>query len=520
MTTVARPTEALDIKSVVNRIWARDYTLWSDYPTEITDRLGWLDVADSMRREVDALTGFAQRARDEGVRHVILIGMGGSSLGAETLRRSLGHTEGWPRLAVLDSALPAQIELTMNSIDLERSLVIVSSKSGSTIEPMLLYRLFRHRMEELGLGGERFTAITDPGSPLELLARRDGFREIFLNPPDICGRYSVLSRFGLAPAALAGYDIASILESAAAMRSQSSAEVPIQENPGAWLGVELVSNLEAGRDKLTILTSPSLASFALWIEQLIAESLGKDGKGMAPVTLEPLAEARHYRRDRQFVYLKMCGEDSEADSLCEELSLAGHPVIRYEIETASELGGEFFRWQFATATAGALMGVHPFNQPDVERAKRLTREALEASKSGETGLQSSSEGSLAELLSSMKQGDYLAILAYIPQTAENDDALSRLRLALLRKFRIATTLGYGPRYLHSTGQLHKGGPNNLAAMMITSSRERDIAVPGENFTFGMFTDAQALSDFRVLKEAGRRTARLTLGEAMATVQSW
>ena len=507
MTTVAHPAQASAIESVASRIWARDHTLWSDSPAEISDRLGWLDIPDTMRPELGALTRFAQRARDEGVRRVILLGMGGSSLGAEALRQSFGHITGWPRLSILDSALPDQIHLTLDSVDLERSLVIVSSKSGSTAEPILLYGLLKRKMEELGLGGERFIAITDPGSPLERLARRDGFGKIFLNPPDICGRYSVLSYFGLVPAALAGYDIESVLDSGASMRSQSSADVPGQENPGAWLGVNIFSNLEAGRDKLTILTSPSLASFALWAEQLIAESLGKDGKGIAPITSEPLAEARRYGNDRQFVYLKMQGEDSEADNLCSELKLAGHPVIRYEIESAGDLGREFFRWQFATATAGALMGAHPFNQPDVERAKRLAREAIEGSGSREIVPQPSCEGgSLDDLLSHMKPGDYLAILAYIPQTPENEAALSQFRRALLTERGIPTTLGYGPRYLHSTGQLHKGGPDNFAALIVTSPNERDIAVPGEDFTFGTFTDAQAAADLKALKETGRRVA--------------
>ena len=505
--------ETSDIERVVSRIWAKDYTLWSDSPKEIADRLGWLDVPHSMRRETEELIRFARRTRSEGVRHVILLGMGGSSLGAKALRLSFGRVEGWPELTILDSSLPAQIDMTLDSVDLERSLVIVSSKSGTTAEPILLYRLFRQKMEDLGFGGERFAAITDPGSPLEQLANRDGFRKVFLNDPNICGRYSVLSHFGLAPATLAGYDIERILDSGASMRSKCAADVPGQENPGAWLGSRIVSSLNAGRDKLTILTSPSLASFALWVEQLIAESLGKEGTGVAPVTSEPLGEARYYGRDRQFVYLKLVGEDSDADSLISELSLEGHSVIRYEIEDVSELGGEFFRWQFATATAGALMGVHPFDQPDVERAKRLAQEAIDDL--GEIAPLPNSESSLAELLSCMNRGDYLAILAYVPEAAGNDRALSGLRSALLSERRIPTTLGYGPRYLHSTGQLHKGGPDNFAALMVMFQCERDIAVPGEEFSFGMFTNAQALADFQVLKEAGRRTARLTLEEAIS-----
>ena len=374
--------ESLEVNSAVSRIWAKDHTLWSKHPTEIVDRLGWLDIASAMRGEVDALTRFAHQARDEGIRRVVLLGMGGSSLGAEVLRLCYGPRAGWPELVVLDSTLPAQVNDIADSIDIARALFIVSSKSGATTEPNLLYRLFRHRVDKLGGGGERFVAVTDPGSPLEDMARRDDFRKIFLNAPDVCGRYSVLSYFGLVPAALAGYDIAALLDSADAMRSECAAGAAVHVNPGAWLGAVIASLAISGRDKLTILTSPTLDSFGLWAEQLVAESLGKNGLGIAPVVAEPLANVARYGRDRQFVYLKLAGEDCGADSLAAELATAGHPVIRYQIDEVSALGGEFYRWEFAIATAGALMGVHPFDQPDVQRAKRLTQRALESSGSG------------------------------------------------------------------------------------------------------------------------------------------
>ena len=510
--TIARAVESLEASNAVSRMWAGDHTLWSDDPTEIADRLGWLDIADAMRREVDSLTRFARQVRDDGVRHIVLLGMGGSSLGAETLRRCLGTREGWPKLVVLDSTLPARINGVADSVDMERTLFVVSSKSGTTTEPNMLHRHFRERVREAGGGGESFAAITDPGSALEDLARRDGFREVFLNPPDVCGRYSVLSYFGLVPAALAGYDIGAILDSGDAMRSECAGGVPVWENPGAWLGAAIASLASAGRDKLTLLTSPTLDSFDLWAEQLIAESLGKNGRGIVPVASEPLGEVGLYGNDRQFAYLKLRGEDSGVDSLANELEQDGHPVVRYEIEEANALGGEFYRWEFAVAIAAALIGVHPFNQPDVERAKELARRALESSGSSSNAFSMGSDGSLSEFLSGLKAGDYLAILAYVPQTAENDAALARLRADIMRERGIPTTLGYGPRYLHSTGQLHKGGPESVAALMAVSPHEKDIAIPGEGFTFGALADAQAAADMQALRDAGRRVAVVWLSE--------
>ena len=510
--TIARAVESLETSNAVSRMWARDYTLWADDPTEITDRLGWLNITDAMRREVESLTWFAGQVRDEDVRHIVLLGMGGSSLGAETLRHCFGPREGWPELVVLDSTLPAQIRRVSDSIDTARTLFVVSSKSGATAEPNLLYRHFRELVREADGGGERFVAITDPGSPLEELANREGFRKAFLNPPDVCGRYSVLSYFGLVPAALAGYDIAGILDSADDMRTRCAVGVPANDNPGARLGAAIASLAQSGRDKLTLLTSPTLDSFGLWAEQLIAESLGKDGRGIVPVTAEPLGEVGLYGDDRQFAYLKLRGEDSEADALVTELARAGHPVIRYEIADANALGGEFYRWEFAVAAAAALIGVHPFNQPDVERAKALTRQALESSGSNGDAFSMRSEGSLSALLSDMKAGDYLAILAYVQQTPENDAALGRLRSEILREYGIPTTLGYGPRYLHSTGQLHKGGPDSVAALMVVSPHAEDIPIPGEEFTFGALADAQATADLQALRDAGRRTACVRLDE--------
>ena len=381
MNTAIRPVESQELNEIVSRIWDRDYTLWSDSPDEITNRLGWLDVADSMKSEVANLDDFARQVRDEGIRHVALLGMGGSSLGAEVLNQCLGAREGWPELIVLDSTLPAQIARTVDSIDLERTLFVVSSKSGTTTEPRLLYEFFREKLDKLGCGGERFVAITDPGTPLAEIGKGEGFRKTFLNPPDICGRFSVLSYFGLVPAALAGYDVAEILDSAVMMSDACGPRIPAHDNPGATMGASFASLAASGRDKLTILTSPGLDSFGLWAEQLLAESLGKCGKGIVPVTDEPMADVAYYSRDRQFVYLKLSGDDTATDCLASDLARAGHPLVQYELEDMSALGGEFFRWEFAVATAAALIGVNPFDQPDVERAKVLTAQALESTES-------------------------------------------------------------------------------------------------------------------------------------------
>ena len=515
MNTSIKAVESRELNDIVGRIWDRDYTLWSDSPTEITDRLGWLDVADEMRAEVAALYCLARQIRDEGTRHIVLLGMGGSSLGAEVLRQCLGAREGWPELVVLDSTLPDQVTRTVDSIDLEHSLFVVSSKSGTTTEPRLLYKLFREELGKLGYDGERFIVVTDPGSPLEQLAKRHGFRKTFLNPPEICGRYSVLSYFGLVPAALAGYDAARILDSGIRMSNVCGPHIPAHANPGALMGVSVASLAASGRDKLTILTSPTLDSFGLWAEQLVAESLGKCGKGIVPVTNEPIVDIGSYGPDRQFVYLKLSGEDSEIDCLATELSHAGHPIIQYELEDISALGGEFYRWGFAVATAAALIGVNPFDQPDVESAKILTKQALESTESHTITPMTTPGNSLTQLVSEMKTGDYLAILAYVPQTPEHDAALTRLRSSILEKYQIPTTLGYGPRYLHSTGQLHKGGPNNVAVLMIVSPHENDIAIPGEDFTFGALSNAQAAADLRVLKDAGRPTACIEFRDVLS-----
>ena len=511
--TADEAVASLQGSETLARIWSRDHTLWSNDPAEISDRLGWLDVASSMLGEVDDLTSFADEIRRAGIEHIVLLGMGGSSLGPEVLSKCFGGRDGFPELIVLDSTLPSRIRTVANTIDPARTLFLVSSKSGATIEPNMLYKFFR-RLAEDAVGsdsaGSHFVAITDPGTPLDDLAERDGFRRTFRNPPDIGGRYSVLSFFGLVPAALIGCDIRALLRSAISMQAACGPEARAPGNPGAWLGAVIGALARSGRDKLTILTSPSLAPIGPWVEQLVAESLGKNGAGVVPIVGEPPMCPELYGDDRNFVYLKLTGEDSDVDALAEDLALLRHPVIRYELEDLSDMGAEFYRWEFAIATAAAVMGVHPFNQPDVQRAKYLTGQFLDKFESDGLAPDLSPRGSLSDLVADTKQADYIAILAYIEQTPETDLALNSLRATISARHRVPTTLGYGPRYLHSTGQLHKGGPDNVALLMLTTPHETDIEIPGENYTFGVLADAQAASDLHALRGIGRRTARVVL----------
>lgn len=495
------------------RIWDRDHTLWSEDPSEIADRLGWLDAPLSMLSELDALDRFACEVRAQGIAHVILLGMGGSSLGPEVLGRCLAASRpdanpAFPELIVLDSTIPARIRTVAGSIDPARTLFLVSSKSGTTIEPNMLYCYFRRIVED-AVGAERagnsFVAITDSGTPLDELAQRDSFRRVFRNPPEIGGRYSVLSLFGLVPAALIGFDTRRLLRSAIAVRSACGLDVPASENAGASLGAAIADHARAGRDKLTILTSPALDSFGLWAEQLIAESLGKTGRGVIPVVGEPIGAFDRPSDDRLFAYLKLAGDDSDTDALADRIASQNLPLIHFSIDDVADLGGEFYRWQFATATAGALLGVHPFDQPDVQRAKDFTENALRQFEKDGVAPGVEPQSSLTELLDAAKPGDYLAILAYVEQTPRTDAALADLRASITARRGIPTTLGYGPRYLHSTGQLHKGGPDNVLALVV-GQRQDHLPIPNAAYDFAILANAQASADIAALQAAGRRIA--------------
>ena len=505
----------LQERDVVGRIWRRDHSVWNQDPTEISDRLGWLTVSDVMCEQIPALEEFALEVRDAGFKHVVLLGMGGSSLGPEVIRQTLGSAEGYPQLIVLDSTVPGWVQEVTDAIDPARTLFLVSSKSGSTTEPNAFYAHFRNLVDRR-VGNERagqnFVAITDLGTSLEKLAREQGFRRVFANPQDIGGRYSILSYFGLVPAALIGLDIETLLDRADCMREGCASCVAPHDNPGAWLGAIMGTLALHGRDKLTLVTSPSIGSFGLWVEQLIAESTGKEGKGIVPIAGEPLVEPASYGNDRQFAYVRLEDDsNAETDAAIERIKSSGQPVVRLDLRDKYDLGAEFFRWEFATAVAGAVLGIHPFDQPNVQAAKDMTERVLaQYQVSGEL-THTEAEASFGGLMSEIRQGDYLAIMAYVRQTPEADRSLEDLRRTVVERYGIATTLGYGPRFLHSTGQLHKGGPNSGLFLQMVADHEKDSPIPGQKYTFGTLADAQSLGDLKALQASGRRVARIHLG---------
>ena len=510
----------LDRDNVVRRLWQMDHTVWARGPEEIVNRLGWLAVTDFTAEHMPLLETFAQEVKDEGFKHVVLLGMGGSSLGPEILRQIMGSTMGFPELIVLDSTVPEWIESVTATLDLSHTLFLVSSKSGRTIESNSLYRHFRTLLKETvhnPASGRNFVSITDPGTPLEKIARSEGFRRNFSNPINIGGRYSVLSYFGLVPAALIGIDVVLLLHRADNMRKACASSVPVHENPGAFLGAALATVSVAGHDKLTVITSPSIESFGLWAEQLIAESLGKDCKGIVPIVSEPLLAANHYGSDRFFVYLRMEGDDNTTtDEAVHQFVEGGHPVIRFDLQDRYDLGAEFFRWEFATAVAGAIISVNPFDQPNVQTSKDITDSVLDHYRVTGKLPNGVFESTVQELLDSITEGDYLSVMAYLRQSPEIDQALETLRRRVLEKHGIATTFGYGPRFLHSTGQLHKGGPPSGVFLQITMSHHEDIPIPGYPFSFGTLAEAQALGDREALASTGRRVARLHLDSDIAT----
>lgn len=511
----SKALQRLDDERVIERIWERDHTVWKPEPDGIADRLGWLDLPANMRDLVSDISTFAEEVKASGFRHVVLFGMGGSSLAAEVLRRTCGSGDHVPRLTVLDSTIPEAVRETEATIDLAHTLFIVSSKSGTTIEPNALYRYFRVALEQQAgreRAGRHFVAITDTGSPLEQLAVKEGFRRIFTPQQDVGGRFSALSHFGLLPAALAGADILSILDRGGSMASRSRADTSAEENPGALLGTVMGALARHGRDKLTLITSPTVSAYGMWVDQLIAESTGKDGMGIVPIVNEPLMPADCYGSDRAFVVLRVDGDDNDTiDGAVDDLTAEGHPVVVINLRDTSDLGGEFFRWEFATAVAASILGVQPFDQPNVQASKEQTAEVLgEIEASGELPSLSPT-GSLDDLLKDARTGDYVAIMAYLRPTPKADEALQNLRREVMERHKIATTVGYGPQLLHSTGQLHKHGPNSGLFLQITTEHHDDVEIPGQGYSFDALARAQAVGDFRTLERLGRRIVRVDAG---------
>lgn len=500
---VERRLAVLDTEQVARRIWDADPTVWKDDPDtpEIRDRLGWLHLPDSMARHVPHLHEFAAAARAEFDR-LVLCGMGGSSLAPEVLWRSFGARAGFPALHMLDSTDPRAVHAVLAQGDLARTLFLVSSKSGSTLETDSAMKLFWQRSGERGA---QFAVITDPGTSLSKLATDRRYRRAFLNPPDIGGRYSALSLFGLVPAAILGIDAGALLERGARMASACAPAMPAAKNPGLWLGAVLAEAALAGRDKLTLLCAPPLASFGLWVEQLVAESTGKEGRGIVPVCDEPVGPPSVYGHDRVFVSLVPTGAPDPNAAALDALSGAGHPVIRLVFADALDLGAEFFRWEMATAVAGAVLRINAFDQPNVAESKKNTLEVL-------AGDAPSSPVSTVDearaMLQGCQPGDYVALLAYLPPGDAYDRQLTALRTRIRDRYRIATTVGYGPRYLHSTGQLHKGGPRRGHFLQITSAPPEDVAIPGEKHTFARLEAAQAEGDLRALRSRGLPALRI------------
>ncbi|WP_158746772.1 bifunctional transaldolase/phosoglucose isomerase [Acidisphaera sp. L21] len=520
----------------VRQLWAHDSSIWTGQ--DEGKWLAWLDIVNDRIADLAQLQLFQDSVKEGGFTDVLLLGMGGSSLGPEVLAETYGKRGGFPTLHVLDSTDPQQIAAFEKKVTLATTLVIVSSKSGGTLEPNILKAYFFDAMQKAvgaGKAAEHFVAVTDPGSHMQEVAEKDGFRNIFYGDPGIGGRYSVLSNFGMVPAAAMGLDLDQFLNSAALMVRACAAGTPPLQNPGVQLGAVIGIGATTGRDKVTITASPGIADVGAWLEQLLAESTGKEGHGIVPVDNEPLADASHYGTDRVFAYLRMRdAPDAAQEKAVEALKAAGQPVVTVEMATTLQLGQMFFLWEFATAVAGSIIGIDAFNQPDVEASKIATKKLTSAyNDSGKLpdetpfltdgAIQLFSDpknaGELAKAgntlaavmkahLARVGAGDYAALLAYIQRTPENIALLQELRTGIRDAKKVATVAEFGPRFLHSTGQAYKGGPNSGVFTQVTATDAADLAVPGERYTFSVVKAAQARGDFDVLAERGRRALRV------------
>ncbi len=536
---VKQRTETWRAQGLLRRLWARDASVWTG--ADEARWLGWLDSVGEAQQQLDLYGRLASDVRSAGFTHAVLLGMGGSSLGPEVLARTFVPQPGFPRLLTLDSTDPEQIAAIAKSVDLGKTLFIVSSKSGSTIEPnMLLAYFFDAVTAKLGKpkAGLHFIAVTDPNSQLEAVAKRDGFRQIVHGEPTIGGRYSVLSPFGLVPAAIAGFDVEKLLQAAATMLRSCGADVPPADNPAVQLGLALGEAALMGRDKVTIVAPSTLGSFGAWAEQLIAESTGKNGKALIPLEGEPPGAPDVYGQDRVFINMRFGPASGAPDAAFAALTQAGHPLVDIRLQHPEQVAQEFVRFEIATAVAGAVLGINPFDQPDVEASKIKARalttalerdgklpeqtpvfsangialftDAANAAALRAAGAGNTVESWLKAHLGRAKPGDYAAILAYVAQNPETEARLQKLRAALRDRHRVATCVGFGPRFLHSTGQAYKGGPNSGVFLEITADDPNDLTIPGARISFGQLKAAQAGGDFEVLLERGRRALRVHL----------
>jgi glucose-6-phosphate isomerase len=527
----------------VSRFWQKDSTLWTSDGEE--KWLGWIDIVERQQKDLASFAALAADVKAAGFKSVLLLGMGGSSLSPEVLSVTFGRQAGFPALHIVDSTDPAQVKAARDKVNLAETLVVVASKSGSTLEPNVLKQYFFEEMQKAvgtAKAGSHFLAITDPGSKMEQVAKADGFRHIFYGDPQIGGRYSALSNFGVIAATVAGLDTAKLLAEAA--KAVVSAKLEPTANPAVELGLILGSAANAGRDKITIFTSPEIYDLGAWMEQLIAESTGKLGKGITPVDREAIAAPEVYGKDRVFAYVRLTGTaDRALDAKVAAIEAAGHPVIHFEIADLYEISGQFFTWEVATAVAGSVMGINAFNQPDVESAKIETRaltsayeqtgklperlpvlvdsgvevyatEAYAAKLKAAAPAQTLT-GLLRAHLSQIHPGDYFAALAFLPMFPEHEAAIQKLRHKVRDAKHVATCLGFGPRFLHSTGQDYKGGPNTGVFLQITADHAADLAIPGQKYSFGVVIDAQAAGDLAVLESRGRRAVRVHLGADVA-----
>ncbi len=526
----------------LRRLWQRDALLWTG--NDEANWQGWLGITEEQITHREKLYTLAREVKNEGFTDVLLLGMGGSSLCPEVLEKTFGRIAGFPQLHVLDSTDPAQIKAIENEINLAKTLFVVSSKSGSTLEPNIFKQYFFERVKRaVGAekGGSRFIAITDPGSKMQQVAESDHFRHVFHGVPSIGGRYSALSNFGMVPAALMGLDTTRFLDRTEEMVEACASSVLARENPGVVLGIILGTAAKNGRDKVTLITSPGISDLGAWLEQLLAESTGKQGKGIIPVDREQLGSPGVYGNDRIFAYVRLdSAPDAAQDAKVAALEQAGQPVVSISVGDSYDLGQEFFRWEIATAVAGSILGINPFDQPDVEASKVATRNlTAEYEKTGSlpserpvleeggiklftdsknadalakaAGNDKSLSGYLRAHFNRIGAGDYFALLAFVEMNAEHEAPLQEMRHSLRDQKHVATCLGFGPRFLHSTGQAYKGGPNSGVFLQVTCDDATDLPVPGQKYTFGVVKAAQARGDFQVLTERGRRALRVHLG---------